>query len=98
MAKRFEGTFVGGDLFKDKLMSKTEWLVYVYMNSFEHEFFAGDAHMAKILDTNVQVIRNAVCRLRKKGFIVGHNKTRKPRPYDIVWRHYDEKKHNQTAM
>ena len=84
MAKGFEGVWIGAEMLRDRRFSKTELLVYSYMCSFRLKFHASDAHMAKTLGTTEQTIRNTVTKLRKKGFICGHNQTRRPRPYDMT--------------
>jgi hypothetical protein len=73
----FKGVWIEAAVFQRNDLTDGEKLLWGYMNSFKH-FHASDAHIAAVMGKTVGTIKNTMSRLRTKGYVTGHNKTRQP--------------------
>jgi len=73
----FKGVWIEAAVFQRNDLTDGEKLLWGYMNSFKR-FHASDAHIAAVMGKSVGTIKNTMSRLRTKGYVTGHNKTRQP--------------------
>lgn len=81
MSKQFTGVFIPAEIIGDPRLKPIEKILLGYMGSFNGRFFAGNAHVAKMLAISETSVANLMSGLRKRGYIQGRTATylgRKP--------------------